>query len=179
MARHSRRHRSRTRKMRGGGYGSAASYGEYVNGTTDAQYNRVFGPEYANVPGNVIIGAQGQNIPSASQIPTPAQLAAAQSGGKRKKSVGGVQISDGPGVNPYAPTRPRPMQQNVWDVLAQSNDPRMTYTTGMGGKRRKRGGFLGESVVNQAVVPFALLGMQQTYRRKRGGKRHTRKHRKH
>jgi hypothetical protein len=44
------------------------------------------------------------------------------------------------------------------------------------GRRRRRGGFLGE-VVNQAIVPFALLGMQQTYRRKRGGKRHTRRHR--
>ena len=47
-----------------------------------------------------------------------------------------------------------------------------------GGRRRRRGGFLGE-VVNQAVVPFALLGMQQTYRRKRGGRRHTRRHRRH
>jgi len=43
------------------------------------------------------------------------------------------------------------------------------------GKRSRRGGLWGE-VVNQAVVPFALLGMQQTYRKKRhGGK--TRKHR--
>jgi hypothetical protein len=183
MARHSRRQRTRTRKMRGGGYGSAASYGEYVNGTTDAQFNRVFGPEYANVPGNIIIGAQGQNITPPTRMPTPAQLAAAQSaqlsaaqsGGKRKKTVGGIPMSDGPGVNPYAPIRPRPMQPNVWDVLSQSSDPRMTYATGMGGRRRKRGGFFGEAAVNQAVVPFALLGMQQTYRRKRGGRR-TRKH---
>ena len=43
------------------------------------------------------------------------------------------------------------------------------------GRRRRRGGFFGE-VVNQAVVPLAILGMQQTYRRKRGGKRHTRRH---
>ncbi len=46
------------------------------------------------------------------------------------------------------------------------------------GRRRRRGGFLGE-VVNQAVVPFALLGMQQTYRRKRRGGRRTRRHRRH
>lgn len=48
-----------------------------------------------------------------------------------------------------------------------------------GGKRRMRkGGFLG-TVVNQAVVPFSLLGMQQTYRRgKKGGKK-TRKYRRH
>jgi hypothetical protein len=48
------------------------------------------------------------------------------------------------------------------------------------GKRRnksRRGGLFGE-VVTQAVVPLALLGMQQTYRRKRtGGRKGTRKHR--
>ena len=44
------------------------------------------------------------------------------------------------------------------------------------GRRRKRGGFLGE-VAGQALVPLSLLTMQQTYRRKRGGKRGTRKHR--
>ena len=51
------------------------------------------------------------------------------------------------------------------------------------GKRRshrrhgKRGGFLGQ-VINQAIVPFSILGMQQTYRRKRGGRksRKTRRH---
>lgn len=80
MARHSRRTR-RTRKMKGGD--SAASWGMKVNGPVDAQFNRVFGPQYAGVPGNVIIGAQGQNLPPASQVPTSAQLSAAQSGGKR------------------------------------------------------------------------------------------------
>ena len=125
MARHrSRRHRSRSRRMRGGQ--GAAEWGMQVNGPTDAQFNRVFGPEYANVPGNVIIGAQGQNITPVDRMPTSADLSRVQSAGRR----------------------------------------------------RRRGGFLGE-VVNQAVVPFALLGMQQTYRRKRRGGRHTRKHRRH
>jgi hypothetical protein len=46
------------------------------------------------------------------------------------------------------------------------------------GKRKRRGGFMGQ-VVSQAVVPLALLGMQQTYRRRkhRGGKSHSRKNR--
>ena len=131
MARHrSRRHRSRSRKMRGGtgNYSDGASYGMYVNGTTGSQWTRTMdqaGP-YGQVPGNVIIGAQGQNVTPSSQMPTGGQLALVQKAGRR----------------------------------------------------RKRGGFLGE-VVNQAIVPFALLGMQQTYRRKKGGRRHTRKHRKH
>ena len=49
---------------------------------------------------------------------------------------------------------------------------------GKRGKRGKsrRGGFMSE-VINQAVVPFALLGLQQTYRKKRTGGRKTRRHR--
>ena len=46
-----------------------------------------------------------------------------------------------------------------------------------GGRRRsKKGGFWGQ-VINQAVVPFGILGLQQTYRRKnhRGGKTHRRR----
>lgn len=47
-----------------------------------------------------------------------------------------------------------------------------------GGRRKRRGGNLG-AIINQAVVPFGLLGLQQTYRKgKKGGKK-TRKHRKH
>jgi len=39
-------------------------------------------------------------------------------------------------------------------------------------KRRKNGGFWGQ-IINQAAVPAALLGMQQTYRRRRsvGGRK--------
>jgi hypothetical protein len=49
-----------------------------------------------------------------------------------------------------------------------------------GGKRRssrvKKGGFWG--VLNQAVVPFSILAMQQTYRKRKqnGGTKKRRKH---
>ena len=46
------------------------------------------------------------------------------------------------------------------------------------GKRRRksrRGGFFGE-VINQAIVPFGLLGLQQTYKKKSRGGRKTRRH---
>jgi len=43
-----------------------------------------------------------------------------------------------------------------------------------GGSRRKRGGFWGQ-VFSEALAPFTILGLQQTYRSKKGGKR-TRKH---
>jgi hypothetical protein len=48
------------------------------------------------------------------------------------------------------------------------------------GKRRRsrRGGFLElGGIINQAVVPFSLLGLQQTYRKKSQGGRRTRRYR--
>ena len=48
----------------------------------------------------------------------------------------------------------------------------------MVGKRRsRRGGLLG-SLINNAVVPATLFGLQQTYRRKKGGAKRTRRHKK-
>lgn len=43
-----------------------------------------------------------------------------------------------------------------------------------GATKKKRGGYWSQ-VINQAIVPFTLLGMQQTYRRKKGGRK-TRRH---
>lgn len=40
--------------------------------------------------------------------------------------------------------------------------------------RSRRGGFLG-SLINTAIVPLSILGMQQTYRKKKRGGKHTRK----
>jgi len=43
--------------------------------------------------------------------------------------------------------------------------------------KKRRGGNFGQ-VINQAVVPFGLLGLQQSFRKKKGGKkRRTRRHR--
>jgi len=42
--------------------------------------------------------------------------------------------------------------------------------------KSRRGGFLG-SLINQAIVPLSILGLQQTYKKKRhGGAKRTRKH---
>jgi hypothetical protein len=41
--------------------------------------------------------------------------------------------------------------------------------------RSRRGGFLG-SLINNAIVPFSILGLQQTYRKHKRGGKHTRKH---
>jgi len=40
--------------------------------------------------------------------------------------------------------------------------------------KNRRGGFLG-SLIKQAIVPFSILGLQQTYKKKRDGNKFTRK----
>lgn len=47
-----------------------------------------------------------------------------------------------------------------------------------GSRRKKRGGFWG-SIISQALVPFGILGLQQSYRKKRYGGSKSRKNRKH
>lgn len=125
--RHSRRHRSRSRRMRGGSYTDGASYGSYVNGSGNSQFARTFdssGP-YASRAGSEYVGAQGQNAQQPG-VPSAQNLSLVQSAGKRRRS--------------------------------------------------RRGGFFGE-VISQAIVPFGLLGLQQTYRKKRMGGKKTRRHR--
>ena len=57
--------------------------------------------------------------------------------------------------------------RNVMDNSSQSN----VIVPLKGGSRKKRGGFWGSmgSIINQAIVPFSILGMQQTYRKKSHG----------
>lgn len=66
-------------------------------------------------------------------------------------------------------------QHSVQPGTPSAHSLKEIQSAGKRSRRRKRGGFLGE-VINQAIVPFGLLGMQQSYKRKRhGGK--TRRHR--
>jgi hypothetical protein len=109
--------------MKGGSYSSGASYGMYVNGDSNAQFDRTMNS--SNSGGNVIIGAQGQNTTPSSQIATSEQISLAQKGGKRK---------------------------------------------------HKKGGFLGH-VINNAIVPFGILGLQQTFGRKRSAHKKTHRYR--
>jgi len=132
-----RRHRKRS--MRGGAsypYSSAATYGEYVNGSENSQYDRTFsqtGP-YGNVPGNLLIGKEGQWSQEVG-APTTSQLKLIQSAGSKRRR----------------------------------------HRKGAKHTKKRRGGFIGQ-VVNQAVVPFGLLAMQQSYRRKhRHGKSKSRR----
>ena len=145
--------------MRGGSYSSATTYGQYVNGSGNSQWDRTMDSTgaYGQIQGNVIIGAQGQNVTPATQVPNASQLALVQSAGKRGKG-GFLGEVVNQAVVPFT-------------LLGMQN----TYRK-KGGRKHRKGGFLGE-VINQAIVPATLLGMQNTYRRKRTGGRHTRKHR--
>jgi len=121
-----RRHRKRS--MRGGSpYSSATTYGEYVNGSENSQYDRTFsltGP-YGNVDnGNLLIGKEGQWSHNVG-APSAANLALIQSAGSKHRR----------------------------------------HRKGARHTKKRRGGNIGQ-VLNQAVVPFGLLAMQQSYKRK-------------
>jgi hypothetical protein len=186
---------SRRHKRGGSGsYSSASSYNTYVNGNENSQFDRVFsqsGP-YASVPGNMSIGAQGQNANMAG-APNANNLALIQTAGKGKKRGGnfGTIINQA-----LVPASLLAMQQNykrnksqkagkrggfVGEVINQALVPaslltlQQNYKGNKTQKAGKHGGFVGE-VINQALVPASLLAMQQNYRRnktqkagKRGG----------
>lgn len=158
--RHSRINSSR--RMRGGSYSSAASYGEYVNGGGNSQWNRTMDQvgAYGQIPGNLIIGAQGQNAVQPSHVPSGGQLALVQkAGGKKKGGFVGEVISQA--IPPLF----------LWG--AQYN-----YKKGrkVGGKTRKNhGGFVGADAAAVGLTPLVLWGAQYKYgQKKRGGK--TRRH---
>jgi hypothetical protein len=164
--RHSRGKRG-SRGMRGGSYTSATTYGSYVNGPPDAQFNRTFdiAGQYGSRAGSEYVGAQGQN---AQQFGTPSaqNLSLIQSAGGRKSRRGGF-LELGSVINQAAvPLSILGMQQTYRKKSRGGN------------KKSRRGGFLElGGVINQAAVPLAILGMQQTYRKKNGGGRRTRRHR--
>ena len=56
--------------------------------------------------------------------------------------------------------------QNTPTASQMPSASQMRLIQSAGNKRKKRGGFVGQ-VINQAIVPFGLLGMQQMYDRKR------------
>ena len=133
------KHRHRSQK---GGYTSASTYAEYVNGSMQEQYARVFDQTGANAANqsNVIVGAQGQWSHQPG-VPSAESLRLVQSAGKRTRSA----------------------------ARARSASRGRTASRGRSASRAKSGGFFG-SVINQAIVPFSLLAMQQSYRKKGGRK---------
>ena len=64
----------------------------------------------------------------------------------------------------------------ITGVQGQNAGIPATLAQKAGGKRSKKGGYWGQ-IINQAVVPFGILGLQQTYRNKKHGGGKTRRHR--
>jgi len=117
-----------SRKHKGGEsqpYSSAATYQNWMLGSENDQYGRVF----------------DQSGPNTSQ--SNAIMANANSG-----SVG------------YLPYQRAGKGRRSSSRRGSSR---------RGGRRSKKGGFLG-SVVNQAIVPFGLVGLNQYYGKRRGSK---------
>ena len=84
---------SRGKGKRGGSgnYTSASSYGSYVNGSGNSQFDRTFdqtGP-YANRVGTDYVGAQGQSSIQPGQ-PSSQNLTLIQSAGKSRRRRGGL-----------------------------------------------------------------------------------------
>ena len=141
------KHRHRTQKGGSGNYSSASTYGSYVNGSADSQYARVFdqtGPNGAN-QSNVIVGAQGQWSHQPG-VPSAQSMTLVQSAGKSR-----------------ARARSQARARSASRGRARSASRSRSQSRG------KSGGFFG-SVLNQAIVPFSLLAMQQSYRKKGGRK---------
>jgi hypothetical protein len=111
----------------------------------------------------------GRKHRGGSNAPNPSSYSSASSYGMAVNGSGDSQFNRvfGNGGNSNIITGLQGQNAGLPPTLAQR----------AGGKRRsKKGGFWGQ-VINQAVVPFGILGLQQTYRRKRhnGGKTHRRR----
>jgi len=97
-------------------YSDAASYALATVGPGNTQYNNTFDISKSNVPGNALVGLQGQTV-----------------GGRRKRS------------------------RSVSKSRSRSR------------RKSQKGGFWG-GIISQALTPFTLVAMQQSFRRKKGGK---------
>lgn len=116
---------------------------------------------------------------------------------KRKSSRGGQHYTSGAGYEKWMLGNENQQYGRVFDqggpnnsqsnaIMANENSGSLGYLpyqrAGKKSRRRKssrrhkKGGFLG-NVINQAIVPFGLVGLNQYYGKRRGTK--TRKMRKH
>lgn len=84
-----RRTRRNRRSQRGGNYTSGSTYGTYVNGSGNSQFDRTFSStgEFANRVGADYVGAQGQGMNLAGN-PTAQNLSLIQSAGRRQRMRG-------------------------------------------------------------------------------------------
>jgi hypothetical protein len=126
-------------------YSDAASYALATAGPANAQWDNTFLSSRSNVPGNALVGLQGQTVGGRRRTRSQRR--------SRKGGVLGGIIS-----NAIAPATLLAMQQSY-----------KRKKGGKGKRRSQKGGFWG-GIINNALAPFSLLAMQQSFRRKKGGK---------
>ena len=158
------KHRHQSQKGGSGNYSSAATYAEYVNGSMPEQYARVFDQTGANAANqsNVIVGAQGQWSHQPG-VPSAESLRLVQSAGKRTRSASRARSAS----RGRSASRARGASRGRTASRARSAS--RSAARARSASRGKSGGLFG-SVINQAIVPFSLLAMQQSYRKKGGRK---------
>ena len=102
-------------------------------------------------------------------------------GGRRRRSGSRRVKRGGDGAASYMLKTVGTGDQQYNNVFSQGTPGQSNAVVGLQGQkagksRRRRGGLWGP-VINQAVVPASILALQQSYKRKRGGKKTRRHHR--
>jgi len=145
--RNSKRTRTGGDSANPGSYSDAASYALATAGSGNTQYANTFDISRSQVPGNALVGLQGQTVGGRRR----------RSRSRRRSRKGGVL--GGIISNALAPATLLAMQQS--------------YKRKKGGKgkrrSRKQKGGLWSGIISKAAAPFTLLAMQQSYRRKKSG----------
>ena len=181
--------RSKNGKSRKNSFGVSRALGSLKGLAGDAVYGLEKGVGFAGKTLEKGVGFAGKTLEKGVDAATSVLSRKRGRPGKRGGGMANLTPADysNPG-NDGAAAYEANLVGSDWATQSQSvprilaNGPQ--YQPQAGGKkskkRRRRGGFFG-AVVNQAVVPFALLGAQQMYAsRKRKGHRynHTSKMRK-
>jgi len=87
-----------------------------------------------------------------------------------------VPLNKAGGGAPEAPTYHHGSSSGSSSSGGPNSTPKPVGPVGGSRRRRgKKGGFWG-SIINRAIVPFSILGMQQTYRRRKSGGTKRRRH---
>lgn len=96
-------------------------------------------------------------------------------GGRKRRSMRG---GDGAAENALKVAGNGNQQwDNVFKGSGNTSNALVPLNKAGGSRRRrgKKGGFWGE-IINRAIVPFGILGLQQTYRRRKSGGTKRRRH---
>ena len=108
-----------------------------------------------------------------SNAPNPSSYSSATTYNEAVNGSGNEQFD-----RVFSQSSPDAMYPSNQSVGAQGQNLGYNGSTAIqkaGSRRRKKGGFWTQ-VLNNAIVPLSIFGMQQTFRRKKTGGKRTRKH---